>query len=74
MNPNDIANRVTGFITWLVTNPFAALLWIAAAIIAVGLSFGLINQATGFRLPTFGIQAQSAIYAAGIVYLLHGRV
>lgn len=70
----EITKRLEAFIKSAIVSPFAVLLWIAAAIIATGLAFGLINQATGLRLPTLGIQAQSAIYAAGIIYLLNGRV
>lgn len=70
----EITKRIEAFIKSLITSPFAILLWIAAAIIATGFSFGMINQATGLRLPTFGIQAQSAVYAAGLIWLLHGKV
>ncbi len=74
MNPDAIAKRITGFITWAVTSPIAFLLWFSAAVIAVGLGLGYINAVAGTRLPTFGVQPQSAIYAAGIIYLLHGKV
>ena len=74
IDPKHLADRIVGLLTWIITSPFAFLLWVTAAVIALGLGFGYINAFAGTRLPTFGIQAQSSIYAAGIVYLLHGRV
>jgi hypothetical protein len=58
----------------MLTHPFAALLWISAIIITIGLGFGMLNQVFPLRLPTFGIVAQTAIYPAGIIYLLWGKV
>lgn len=74
IDPKQVADRIVGLLTWAITSPFAFLLWFSAAVIAVGLGFGYINNVFSTRLPTFGVQAQSAIYAAGIIYLLHGRV
>lgn len=74
MNPDAITKRVTGFLTWVITSPLAFLLWVSAAVITIGLGFGYINAVAGTRLPTFGVQPQQAIYAAGIIYLLWGKV
>ncbi len=74
MNADAISKQISSTVTWVISHPFAALLWISAVIIATGLAFGLINPMIGNRLPTFGITPQSAIYPAGIVYLLWGKV
>lgn len=74
MNPEALAKRVLDFLVWIITSPIAFLLWFSAAVIAVGLGLGYINAVAGTRLPTFGVQPQSAIYAAGIIYLLWGKV
>lgn len=74
IDPKQVADRIVGLLTWAITSPFAFLLWVTAAVIALGMGFGYINAVAGTRLPTFGVQPQQAIYAAGIIYLLHGRV
>lgn len=74
MNPEVIAKRLLDFLVWIITSPIAFLLWFSAAVIAVGLGLGYINAVFSTRLPTFGVQPQSAIYAAGVIYLLHGKV
>lgn len=76
MNADILAKKITAFINWMIGSPLGFLLWLTAAVTIVGLGFGTINTLArgAFILPTFGMTPPTAIYTAGIVYLLHGKV
>lgn len=71
MNANQIAQQISGFITWAIGNPFAFLLWVVGTIAIIAVASTVLSPlAPAYIRPAGDINKW--VYVAGFLYLMKG--
>lgn len=71
MDANKIAAQITGFLTWVVGNPFAVLLWIIGTIAIVAMTCTMLAPLVPSVFRPMG-DVNRWVYVAGFLYLMRG--
>ena len=71
MDANKIGAQLTGFINWIITNPFGFLLWLIGTLAIIAMACTMLAPLFPQFIRPMG-DVNKWVYVAGFLYLMRG--